>query len=313
MFLEILLKILSIFLLVAIGIFAYRMRAVPHDALKTLNAFVLNVAVPCMILQSMQRDETNSQMSGDVIWSFVYYVGVTAIIAGLAFLLVRPIKSISEEDKGLYKFQLTFTNSGFMAYPLITVIFGKYSLFLAIIMNIGFTLLAYSLGVTQLIHKKGERIFSMKLFVRMLTVPFISSIIGLIIFLSDFHFPSFIDESLSLMAATLSPVAMFVVGVNLAHSKLKDLFTVQNLTLCALSLIAVPALTLGVGMLLPVSNMVVITGVFLMAMPSPALTTILSHRYGLNSKLAAEGVASTTFLSLGTLALWAFFLTRFFI
>ena len=54
MFLEILLKILSIFLLVGIGYFVYKIRLVPYDALTTLNAFVLNVAVPCMILQSMQ-------------------------------------------------------------------------------------------------------------------------------------------------------------------------------------------------------------------------------------------------------------------
>ena len=33
----------------------------------------------------------------------------------------------------------------------------------------------------------------------------------------------------------------------------------------------------------------------------------------LSSKLAAEGVASTTFFSLGTLALWTFFLAELFL
>ena len=43
MFLEILLKILSIFLLVGIGYFVYKIRLVPFDALKTLNERERNV------------------------------------------------------------------------------------------------------------------------------------------------------------------------------------------------------------------------------------------------------------------------------
>ena len=106
---------------------------------------------------------------------------------------------------------------------------------------------------------------------------------------------------------------MFIVGINLSNSKIKEIFTPRNLILCAISLFAVPALTLGIDLLLPVSNLVMVIHVFLMAMPSAAITTVLCHRYNKNAKLAAEGVASTTFFSLGTLALWTFFLTKMFL
>ena len=313
MFLEILLKILSIFLLVGIGYFVYKIRLVPYDALTTLNAFVLNVAVPCMILQSMQRNELNDKIFNDIIWSLAAFAIVTIVIAVIATLVINRIKSIPEEDKGIYSVQLAFTNCGFMGYPLTTVMFGQYGLFLAIIMNIIFTTFMYSIGVVMLLHKKGEKLFTMKLMVRMLSVPFLSSIAGLLIFISGFHFPSFIDSTLQLMAATVSPVAMFIVGINLSNSKIKEIFTPRNLILCVISLIVVPFFTLGVDMLLPVSNFVMVVHVFLMAMPSAAITTILCNRYNKNAKLAAEGVASTTFFSLGTLALWTFFLTELFL
>ncbi|MBQ3322829.1 MAG: AEC family transporter [Firmicutes bacterium] len=313
MFLEILLKILSIFLLVGIGYFVYKIRLVPYDALTTLNAFVLNVAVPCMILQSMQRNEINDKIFNDIIWSLIAFAIVTIVIAVIATLVINRIKSIPEEDKGIYSVQLAFTNCGFMGYPLTTVMFGQYGLFLAIIMNIIFTTFMYSIGVVMLLHKKGEKLFTMKLMVRMLSVPFLSSIAGLLIFISGFHFPSFIDSTLQLMAATVSPVAMFIVGINLSNSKIKEIFTPRNLILCVISLIVVPFFTLGVDMLLPVSNFVMVVHVFLMAMPSAAITTILCNRYNKNAKLAAEGVASTTFFSLGTLALWTFFLTELFL
>ena len=313
MFLEILLKILSIFLLVGIGYFVYKIRLVPYDALTTLNAFVLNVAVPCMILQSMQRNEINDKIFNDIIWSLAAFAIVTIVIAVIATLIINRIKTIPEEDKGIYSVQLAFTNCGFMGYPLTTVMFGQYGLFLAIIMNIIFTTFMYSIGVVMLLHKKGEKLFTMKLMVRMLSVPFLSSIAGLLIFITGFHFPSFIDSTLQLMAATVSPVAMFIVGINLSNSKIKEIFTPRNLILCVISLIVVPFFTLGVDMLLPVSNFVMVVHVFLMAMPSAAITTVLCSRYNKNAKLAAEGVASTTFFSLGTLALWTFFLTKFFL
>ena len=313
MLLEILLKILSIFLLVAMGLFATKMKLLPFDAAKTLNGFVLNITVPCMILSSMQRDETNWGHFDDMLWSFASFTIVTILIAILAVLLLRPVKSIREDDKGLFAFQLVFTNAGFMGYPLTTVLFGRYALFLSIIMNIVFTVLVYSLGALLLVHKRGEKIFTMSLLIRILTIPFMSSIIGLIIFVTGFHFPAFINDTLDLMTAAMSPVAMFVVGMNLSRSKFKNLFSLQNLVLCILSLVVVPFLTLGIDLLLPVSRMVMVVHVFLMAMPSAALAAILSQRFNKNTQLASEGIAVTTLLSLGTLALWAFWLTKLFL
>ena len=156
MFLEILLKILSIFLLVGIGYFVYKIRLVPYDALKTLNAFVLNVAVPCMVLQTMQRDEINDKVFHDIVWSLAAFAIVTIAIALIATFVVRRIGSIPDDDKGIYTMQLAFTNCGFMGYPLTMVMFGQYGLFLAIIMNIVFTTFLYSIGVVMLLHKKAR-------------------------------------------------------------------------------------------------------------------------------------------------------------
>ena len=313
MLVEILFKILSIFLLVGMGLFAHKVHLVPDDAVRTLNAFVLNVAMTCLVLHSMQRDELNDKVMGDVLWALFTFTLVTILIAVLSSLLIRPIKSIPEEDKGIYKMQLAFTNAGFMGFPLTSVLFGKYALFLAIVINIAFSVLSYSLGAFLLVHKKGEKIFTLKLLVRILNLPFIASLVGLIIFITGFHFPSFINDTLGLMEASVSPVAMFVVGLNLSRSKLKDLFTKHNMILCFVSLVVIPAMTLGIDLLLPVSNIVLVTHVFLMAMPSAAVTTILCHRYDINAKPSAEGVASTTLISLGTLSAWAFILTEFFL
>ena len=77
---------------------------------------------------------------------------------------------------------------------------------------------------------------------------------------------------------------------------------------------AIGTFAAGIGMFEFVNNANIIhIGMGLMAMPSAAITTVLCNRYNKNAKLAAEGVASTTFFSLGTLALWTFFLTKMFL
>ena len=57
-----------------------------------------------------------------------------------------------------------------------------------------------------------------------------------------------------------------------------NLFTVQNLVLCARSLVAVPFITLGINLLLPVSNILLVAHLFLMATPSATLAAILCQR-----------------------------------
>lgn len=117
MFITILLKILSIFLIVAIGIAASKFKLVPGDCLGTLNSFVLNIAVPCMVLQSMQRDEIKGYMTNDIIWSLAAFAIVTLLVLLLSSLIIKPVKAVKEADKGIYRLQLAFTNCGFMGYP----------------------------------------------------------------------------------------------------------------------------------------------------------------------------------------------------
>ncbi|MGN0632221.1 MAG: AEC family transporter, partial [Ruminococcus sp.] len=80
-----------------------------------------------------------------------------------------------------------------------------------------------------------------------------------------------------------------------------------------LSLIVIPVMTLGIGVLLPQSDMVTLTLVFGMAMPSGAMCAILAEQFDKDMLLASEGVAITTFFSLISLPVWAIVLSSIFL
>lgn len=299
-------------MLIAIGFVANKTKIVPSNATETLNAFVLNIAIPCLILHTLQRNELSNGAYNDVVWAFISAIVVSIIISIFALLVMLPVKSVREEDKGVYRIQIAYTNVGFMGYPIIRVILGNYCMFLAIISNIVIMSLFYTIGVILLVYRKGEKFFSVHFFSQLITIPFMASLLGLIVFLTGFRFPFIIDTCLGYMAETLSPVSMFVIGIGLSKSNVRSLLTRINVVLCFISLLIVPTLTLGIELALGVSTQLLVTIVFVMAMPSAAVIPILCQKFKRNERIGAEGVALTTFFSLGTLPLWAFLLTRLF-
>ena len=67
---------------------------------------------------------------------------------------------------------------------------------------------------------------------------------------------------------------------------------------------------MGVCALLPQSDIVTVTLIFAMAMPSGTLCTVLAEEFHQNTLLASETLAITTLFSLVTLPAWAAILTH---
>ncbi len=311
MFLEILLKVIGIFILVLMGVAAGKTYIIPKQAIPAFNGFLLNFAIPCLILSFMQVDDLSSETMRSMLGAFGAFAAATVAMGLLSFVFIMPMK-LKEEDKGIYRLQVAFTNSGFMAIPLVTVIFGKSVLFLTVMNMTVFNLLMYSFGIILITYEKGKPLFDRRMLRNLINVPIIAALVGVVIFLTGFHFPDFINMGIDLMSDTVSPLAMFIVGVNLSYSQFGKLFTKKNFYFCFLSLVLVPAATFGICMLLPISSDAFITVVFAMAMPSPAIAPVLAAKYGRDQIQASETVASTTIFSLVTLPVIAYLLLKMF-
>ena len=181
-----------------------------------------------------------------------------------------------------------------------------------VLMNTLFGVLLYSLGMVLLLYRRGCRVFSRDFLRRVVNLPLVSSLLGILVLVTGFTLPETVNRGLTLVSDMMVPLGMFIVGLQLSRTDLRRIVSLRNLAFCALSLLLVPLLALGIGSLLPESAAVTATLVFAMAMPSGTLCAILTEETGRNTDLASGTLALSTLLSLGTLPVWALFLLSHF-
>ncbi len=308
MFKDIFLTILELFLMIAIGFGASKLGYLKEKASQALTDFLFCIATPCMILETMQQQDFTGSIANDILWSFLCYTIVTLLLCLVSFPASKAFR-VPESDEGVYRIQIAFTNFGFMGIPLTKAMFGGYCELLIVVMNTAFIIIIYSIGVFTILYEPGRRSLDRSMMRKMINPPLVCSIIGLVMFISGLRFPAFVVDGLGLVGDTVVPVSMAVIGIQMCGSDIRKLLTRRNLYLCLFSLILVPVFTLGICLLLPAGDPVSLTLTFGMAMPSAAITVVLSEQFGKNTRLASEGIVITTFFSLITLPLWAIALT----
>jgi predicted permease len=226
----------------------------------------------------------------------------------LAYFSVKILKA-PMEDRGVYQAALVLTNSGFMGFPLALAVFGEKGLFLMIIANAVFTLYTYSVGVLMLISGKGERLTPGAVFRSIVSIPVVSSIIGLVIFAFGIPLPTLLADFLETVGNITIPLSMIIIGIQLAESRVREVLNNRHIyETIVLRLVVVPAALFAVFMWLPVNPFVLCVVIFAMSMPTAAVTPVLSEIHGVNAKLAAQTVFITTLLSMLTIPVVAILL-----
>jgi len=138
---------------------------------------------------------------------------------------------------------------------------------------------------------------------KLLTNPTIWSIVsGLTLFLTGLQLPGFINNALSMLGGTTTPLTMFVIGARLISLRREHLQDVKLLLVCALRLVVFPAMILLLR-LTPLPEMVVSSVFLCTAMPCAAMTAMQSELYNCDKELASRGVALSTALSMASVPL----------
>ena len=115
---------------------------------------------------------------------------------------------------------LSFSNLGFMGYPVCETLFGGQSLFYVTLINIPFGLLVFTVGI-YLLRPDIITQYDLK---RILNPGLFASLIGLLFFFCNFTIPHPISDSLSLLGSVTTPLAMIVIGSLLATLPAESLF-----------------------------------------------------------------------------------------
>ena len=305
-------QMIVLFLMMAIGFLCFKKGILTEEVSKKVSAIVVNVANPCMILESALTDQ---QMKGKELLQTLLLVALMyGFLLVLAWILPRILR-IKKESSGTYSVMTVFANIGFMGFPVLAAMYGSGALLYAAVFQIPFNILIYTYGVAMLTkhrpaggtekdkRNKENRWDTMK---KILNIGVLACMMAILIYFLQIPVPQFLQSLIENLGNLTAPLSMMVIGASLAQMPIRDLFLDRKLFVFSMiKLLALPA----VWMLL-VNRLVdqeILRGVCLVMMATPAasMTAMLAQQYDADYETASRGVALTTLLSVITMPILA--------
>ena len=294
-----------LFLIIAVGYAAGKLRIFPDNAAQTLAQLVINVTNPCMVLYAVLGTE-RLLSSGEVFLLTGIALGLFALLIPLGILLSGLLRC-PKEERNVYRFFCTMRNLGFLGFPVVSALYGPNAVFYASIFNLVMQLVTYTYGEALFRPGFSRRSISWKSFC---TPMILASLLAYVLYFTDFRAPEILVSVIGSLSGVTSPLAMLVIGITLSKVPLRRVFT--NWRLYAHELIRLALVPLALWALLRgfVGNPLILgVAVVMCAMPAGTTTALFAARYRVQEELAASAVFLSTLLSLATIPLlmWALF------
>ena len=297
-----------ILICISAGIILSRLRTLPSDTHKGVNAWVINVALPALALRFVPEIEWNNQLLLPMIGPVCIWVG--------AWLYVRIYDRKKRLPPGSQTALLVtcgLGNTAFLGFPMVAAFYGESEIHHALVFD-QITFITFStLGIISVLKAssgKSEALnipFFIKKILRF--PPLIGCLVALIF--SRFTDFSSINPLLDKLAATLSPMALFSIGLQLKFSAIKQELKLISAGLIYKLLLA-PCLILLLAFLLHSTGNPAKISVFQAAMSSHITVSLLAGQHGLNprycSLVVGMGIVTGFFTATG----WYFLLEYLF-
>lgn len=281
-------QMLVMALYMAAGYVLFKKGKLTLEGSRILANLLVWLIVPAMLLRSFCVECTAEKLS---------MLGQSFILAAVAMLFTIGFASLFFRKKGEECFAVAFSNAGFIGIPLVTSALGDYAVFYLCGMLVFVNCLQWGWGVPTI---KGEKLsFSLRSF---LTNPFIiASALGFFLFLTGLgtKLPDVVNTAIKGVADLNAPLAMIVLGVYLARTKLSELFTIKRLYLISIMRMwVIPVITMLLFCLFPIANEVRMAVLIAAASPVGANVAVYAQMFDGDYPYACQMVTCSTLLSI---------------
>lgn len=297
------LAVAQIFLLAAIGYILVRRNILGSEGLDSLSRLVMEITLPLMIFCQLIRKFSFTQYADW--WIFpLLSIGITIISLLVGLLFIGFIRG--QQHKLQFLSLTAFQNSGYLPLALIaallpqdkaSVMFIYLFLFLT-----GFNLVMFSAGVHMLVFHKNRKFELMSLF----SPPVIATAFSLIVVFFGLNkfVPDVIYKPLYSVGECTLPLALFVVGGNLARINLKEVNRKAMLFLVLAKLVILPMLGLWLIIKFKLPELLGLLILIQLAMPSATTLSVIIRHYKKEDLLISQGIFLSHILSIITIPLF---------
>ncbi len=289
---------------IALGFLAKQFKQITVDHSKALMSFVMNIAIPVMILV----DLTDTSIAHD--WSYLHFfltfLGISALMFVLSLFYARYIRRHSLLFSSYFAATASLSNTCMIALPILTLILphsgATYGVLGVIVLILG--LQTMSLIYAWHHQQKGSvwKNTLKSLCSAFSENYFIALIAGLILSYFNITLPRSIHTGLALIGNCTGPIALFAIGAQLDFSVFKHNLSLM-LESTLIKLVIMPLLAWWICRFLHLSLPAMVAVVMSSSVASAKCQYALARKQNMYVDFTASAVAGSTILSIISLSI----------
>ncbi|MDI3513317.1 MAG: malonate transporter [Rhodocyclaceae bacterium] len=283
-----------IFILIAVGFAAVRLRVLATTDMRALGVFVINFALPALLFSAMSAGSVTQTLRLDLL--LPYALGSLAVV-GLVVALAMTVLRRKLQMAAVLAMGMSVSNSAFIGFPIAQQLSpGTASAALAVYAMVEALIMFPLLMALAELGGGGGRwpVVLRGIVLSLARNPMILAILaGVALSLAGLTLPLPAARAIELLGSTAAPVALFYIGGTLAGLKVKIAAGDIGLIVAG-KLVLHPLLVYLAFLALPLDGAALQTAAVLNAcMPMMSIYPILAQKYGQEGLCAAALVATT--------------------
>ncbi|TAG32577.1 MAG: AEC family transporter [Verrucomicrobia bacterium] len=295
--------VLPVFAVIAAGAGARSIGWLKPEADESLLKLVVNLLYPCLIFDNVLGNAA-LRAPGNLLLGPL--LGFLTMAGGILFAYFVAKRAGFAVGAGLrtFAFSVGIFNYGYMAIPLVERLFGRETLGVLFVFNVGCEAAIWTVGILILAGvsvREGWR--------RVMNPPVYALVLAVVLNLSGGAewLPEVLRRSIHMVGACAVPLGLLVIGATLVeYLAALRLLVDRKVTpvACALRLGVIPLAMLAVAALAPLPTELRSVLVVQAAMPAGILPIVIAKHHGGRPLTAVQVVFGTTAVGLFIVPLW---------
>lgn len=285
----------------AIGLVLRRVAVFPKESAPVLNLFVIYISLPALVLLKVPSLVLNKDLLVPVVMPWIMLIFSAALV-----LVAARVFSWQKSVVGVLLLMVPLGNTSFLGIPMVSAFFGDAGVPFAVLYDqFGSFIALATYGTIVLAYYGGEGKTKVKDVVKkIVTFPPFLALLGALFILRGISYPQAIEILLGSLAATLVPVVMIAVGLQLTFRFGAGMLAPFGFGLLV-KLVVAPISALFFCSALGLKGLPVDIAVFEAGMPPMVSAGALAISAGMSPKLTAAFVGFGIVASFATLPILA--------
>ncbi len=303
--------IITVLLLFGGGALLQKLGWVNDSVMRFISKFVVQFSVPCMMVWNLTNMFDQQQLF-EMLPLVPLPIVMMLLLYGASWL-VCMLFHVAKDRRGTFVLMSVISNTLFIGLPVSMIVYGPDSMPGVTVSFLASTVICWTIGVGGLDHdarfrlSNGEvvRVGLGRRIVKIVsTPPMIALFIGVVMALLGVRMPSALNNALSYIGSTTTPLSMLYIGMFLATIPLRELIPSRDSWLVYMCrFVLAPILMYIVVWIARICGVAVdgfTSDVLLvqMAMPVMAQAVILASDFGGDGPFAAKTTATSNLLFL---------------